>query len=73
MRASRCGLLVWLNGGQIDADNLGLGVSVGWMSRVSGGWRGRSRERSRTEVDGPDSSPAPGVHGAVHMLERGVI
>jgi hypothetical protein len=46
MRASRYGLLVRLNGGQIDADNLGLGVSVGWMSRVSGGWRGVKGKKS---------------------------
>jgi hypothetical protein len=44
MRASRYGLLVRLNRGKIDADNLGLGVSVGWMSRVSGGWRGQGKE-----------------------------
>jgi hypothetical protein len=69
---SRCGLLVRLDRGQIDADDLGLGVGIGWMVRVSCLRRG-SKEGSRTEVDGPDSCPAPSVHGAVHVLNGRIV
>jgi hypothetical protein len=60
-------VLVWLYWRQIDTNNFGLGMCIGWTqsaNRISGGQR-----RDNTKIYGPDTCTAASIKSSIHVLD----